>query len=298
MRLNSSLNGVRDGIHSLMSHRLQVVHKPGPENSDKHDILKVAKLIFGIDGDTKCLWYWRNGFRKETPFLKDIELLCSRMEYDWNKKQWHYFAWTHEEVADAVRRRQRMCLERPSFDDVVVNATVLLQNVLIGRAWPIAALSRWTHVVEGLKKIVFGAALGNVLIDSLAALAATMQIDEQDIQQKLQQAAAAEAKGDESGGKDLWAKHCARVFRVVRFWCDANRPWQAGVVLVCVATIDSLTSQLLGRNRKSAKLQDMADPELSIIARTSSRLLGLLQRWGDDSPWALLKYLGDSGSSG
>ena len=100
---------------------------------------------------------------------------------------------------------------------------------------PIACLSRWTNVVEALKLLVFGAALGGVMVDAFGVLSGFMQIDEADLEQRMQANARAELRGEEA--TDHYAKHCARVVRVAKFWSEPGRGWKSGAVLVCVASL-------------------------------------------------------------
>lgn len=284
LRLASSLNGVRDGIFDIISTSLRIVQEPGPERAEDTELWKVAHRIFNIDGDCTCLYVVKKGKKEPTTFLKQLQQLCLRVRFDWELKRWFYFAWTHEEASCPARRRARVTME-----DAVTDTTIMLSNIMLGKAWPIAALARWTHVVEGLKRMVFGAAAGGILIRALATLDKRMAINAPDVERNLQRAAQERAEGREVN--DGWHKHCARVLRVARFWADTEKSWRSGVVLVSVCTIDILAKHVLGHNHTPANLSDLVDPSTSQVARTTNQCLDLLA-WAADGPFALLRFLG------
>ena len=57
----------------------------------------------------------------------------------------------------------------------------------------------------------------------------------------------------------------SRILKLSPFFCDAQRKWQVGVVLVNVGVVDQLHWQILGATcvRAKADLFDMVDPRSS-----------------------------------
>jgi hypothetical protein len=229
----------------------------------------------------------RDGVARPTPFLLDVQELCRRAKFDRATSEWHIFAWTAEESEESIRSRTR--LPPLDKDRAVGDVVRLLQNLFLGKAWPIAALSRWSNVVKGLKLLVFGVAFGHVLTSALSLLGSSMKLDEGEVTNRLLAMAAAVAQGGQE--QDHWAKHCARVFRVAKFWAVRDHSWQSGIALLVCATTDKLTTQIFGKDHSMASLSDMVDPKTSIVAHTCARLHSLLLRWGSDTRWALLQYL-------
>lgn len=290
LRLSSSLNGMRDAIHSILELKLDLVLQAGPETIENHPFMLVCRHIFGVDGDLSFLYSHKNGQRTPKPFLIDLQELCKHVAYDADQGRWKYMAWTFEEHDTA--RRQGRPLPSMCREDAVCQASVLLQNVCFGKAWPIAALARWTHVVDGMKRLVFGIALGGILSDAFSLLGTAMRLDEAHVQARLAEVAASVAAG---GQDDGWAKHCARVLRVAKFWGQAEHKWKAGIVLIALAPVDRLTYLIMGTGQGPAKLNDMVDPEKSIVGRASQQILRLLSVWSDNednTTWTLLGELG------
>lgn len=285
LRINSSLNGIRDSIHDILDSRLDIIFAPGPETIDDHQFMAMCVSIFGCDGDLTQLYTTNpDGNRVPRPLLADLQAVCRRLDYDWDQKRWKYFAWSFEEHRDAsLARRPLPQVSRPN---AVSDAAALLQNALFGQAWPIAALSRWTHVVQGMKRMMLGVALGGILVSAFARLATTMRINETEIEEGLQAAA---RDGSET---DRWHRHCSRVLRVSRYWSDAERSWQACVVLLTVVPVDQMCYAIMGRERSPANLSDMVDPTGSLVARTQQLMLRLLRTWRGNVVWELLGRLG------
>ncbi len=58
-----------------------------------------------------------------------------------------------------------------------------------------AALSRWTNVMSGMKRAALGCALGGIIPEAFALLSALMGLYEEKVQEELAQALAKEARG-------------------------------------------------------------------------------------------------------
>lgn len=287
LRLNSTLNGVRDSIHDLLLRRISIVYEVAPPVNEDTELVKLCHLIFNIDGDETLIYTNRNGKRSPTAFLQDVQELSGKVKYDKERKKWIYFVWSHEESLAAARDRTTM--PTVTHDDAVTTLAIKLQSVLFGQAWPVGAVSRWTHIVEALKRTTFGAALGNILILAFASLGDRMSLDEATVQAQLETKAAAKAQGREVD--DRWEKHCSRIIRVSKFWGTDGKQWQTAVVLICTVAVDRLAQNILGRNHHSATLASMVDPGKSVVAKTVAFLLQLMTEWDDNGSWQLLNFM-------
>jgi len=82
LRLNTSMNGVRDGIFEIMGRTLDVFHQVGPASEAETELFRVAQLVFGLDQDLSFLWKRKGGRLVPTPFLVDIQELCRRLSFN------------------------------------------------------------------------------------------------------------------------------------------------------------------------------------------------------------------------
>lgn len=288
LRSSSCLNGVRDGIHHFVARSFRVLYNPAPAQGERHEFLEIATLVFGIDGESHFLQRWHGGRLVPTPFMHDLLELCSKVRFDRPSGEWQWWAF----APDGCSRNHRGRMSSADIDIAITDTTAMVQNVLVGCAWPVAALSRWTQVIDGLKRIVFGAALGGgVFIRCLARLGAG--IDEGSVHRDLEASARLAAQGLEA--EDGHTKHCARILRVARFWESPERPWQAAIVLICTSVIDKLSQKLLGKDHKKVTLTDLVDPGRSLVAQTASQYVELLRNFAGDSPWRLIGFVGPEG---
>lgn len=287
MRLNYILHTLQDSIHDLVSQSLRVEFGPGPADPEDNEIMTMATLIFGIDGDQSILYASQNGQKRATRFLEDLRDLCMVVQYDRAAQQWvcHTSALRAAD-ADIERRSSRV-----NFDEAVTVVCSKLHNVLFSKAWPVAVLSRWTHVVEALKRVTFGAALGGILVKALGALAGRLRIDDASVAAAEEDVARARAQAAGGEVDDSRAKRLSRVLRVSKFWSPKGVSWQTAVVLVCTVTIDRLAQRILGHSHQAVTLSDLVDPGRSVVATTASQCLSLLQSWIAGGPWSLLQYM-------
>lgn len=69
LRLNSSLNGVRDGLHDCLAKDMDLVFEPGPESVEGHPFMQACQAIFGCDGDLSFLHIMRGGGGRGLPLF-------------------------------------------------------------------------------------------------------------------------------------------------------------------------------------------------------------------------------------
>ena len=68
------------------------------------------------------------------------------------------------------------------FELCVDDIAVRLQSIFTARRWPVACLSRWTHVMPNVKLACLGAAMVGVLPKAFAHLGGHMGIKEEEVQ--------------------------------------------------------------------------------------------------------------------
>ena len=131
------------------------------------------------------------------------------------------------------------------FELCVDDIAVRLQSIFTARRWPVACLSRWTHVMPNVKLACLGAAMVGVLPKAFAHLGGHMGIKEEEVQRELASLAVLRAQGGEA--PDFWWQHCNRVLRVEKFFWPSERWWELAVCLVSAAAVGSLQYALFGR---------------------------------------------------
>ena len=175
----------------------------------------------------------------------------------------------------------------------VVMAPVM--KLFINRVWNTAALSRWTHITETLKRVTLGCAMGRLLRTALAGMSGQLNLDEHTINAALAKAAAAEERGEDPGVQQAWARHGKRVLKISTYFATPGRSVVLGCLLISLAVVDQLHHSIIGHGRENrATLWTMAHPFYSVVGVALQRVLSLMEVWfvGVGSPWHLLNWLG------
>ena len=247
----------------------------------------VVKTIFGIDGSESFLFKkGLDGNLEPTEFYKTLQALTEDIEFLPDGKVVVLFP------DDAFHRRLSASqLRRAAVDKVTEPAIVLF----IKRCWNAAALSRWTHITESLKRVVLGCAMGRILPRSLAAMSVHLKLDEASLDVALAKARAIEDKGGDPGVQQAWARHGKRILRISSYFGQANQSVAIGCLLIAITVVDNLHHGIIGHARKNrATLTSMAHPFRSIVGSALQKVLTLLEHWAmeDACPWHLLEWLG------
>ena len=292
MRLITSITGLRRAVRQIIAMKIEVRFEPVPE--DGGHFLKVAMLALALDGDSGLLWTTnKKGTKKETALYHDLVALDKICRYDAATDRWAYYAWAEE--ARAARTRDGQLLASVDMDQAVDEVSTLVTNIFLGTSWQIASLSRWTHVMEGMKRLALGCAMGGIIPAAFAALPAQMGLAEEKVKKDLEEALAKEARGEESNVG--WLKHCARVGKVALFWNQPAQQVRLIISLKSSVVADELHWCFVGKkNMGRANLTSLVDPVDSAIGKSLARICALLSDWGPASPeWELLTYMRQDG---
>ena len=292
MKMSTALSALAMGMRQVLRSSLRL-RAPGPGASTpgaESEFLEVVHTIYGIDGNEDRLYREVKGTRVPTAFYQDILDLSDRVHFDSDGGMSFFLS------SDA--RHTSADLHR-IMHDAVEYALEPLMNMFVLHRWEVAALSRWTHVTENLKRTVLGVVAGRVLPRSVAALQVAMQLNEQKIDAILAKAAAVEAAGGKDGSC-AWAKAAKGVIRVSKYFSDTSNYWRMGCILLVSGVCDRLHHGLVGYKRTAkATLQSLVDPETSLVAVAQESLLDLLETYTLDRGcrWFLLTWLGVQSAS-
>ena len=283
LRKNSSMRGFQKGIQVAIQNKLQVREGVRPHNG----FLELAHLAYGIDGNDEYLFTrpkHPDDPKKPKKFYRALLTLAASCHFDPDGSM----------VAFVQRRPGQTWaqLKLAAVEEVVA----AFNAVFVHSSWNIAALSRWTHVGENLKKLIVGMAAGGVLADAIALMAGKMGVDKQEaeLDKILEADAAAQKAGGEQGQKVPWAKHAKRCMKVSQFFQDPGCRWRAGAILVVSSIGDKLLYAILGHDQRNrADLNAMVGPRKSVVAVALAACLAKLRVWNLDPgvPWALLSWL-------
>lgn len=175
---NRTVDGLREGIFAHVRLHLEIrVGRPPNNDSLRH----APQTILGTDGDDSLLV---SGLEqeKQTPWFKALLSMVENCNFDRDSGKWLFF----------TPSRTGLDLAKTEREAVQMIAEPLCQ-VLVHRRWETAALSRWTGVLDCLKRLAIGIAMNGVLPTALGNLPSRLGITDQKLEiekQSVQQKAA------------------------------------------------------------------------------------------------------------
>ena len=179
-------------------------------------------------------------------------------------------------------------------DDVLKKFAEPLLECFVFGGWQDGALSRWTAVMENLKKVTVGAAFNAALLKNLSSLAANMNLTEATVNRMLEEIKEKRRRGQESD--DKWANHCSRVVRVSLSLRDPGKRWQCAVALNTALIVDRLHWDILPDERmekRMAGLTEMVDPYKSIVCKALHRVVLEMDDYKEEAKvFGILRALG------
>ncbi len=177
MKVGNAVTNLVSSIQEIVKKKLEFRIGLPPDNLD---LFNVMLLIFGIDNHSAAFTVDRNGVRRETKFYKELKWMAQCSRFDPFTGKWTYY------VVDGVR---------PSVAEAVGFISAPLVSFFAGRHWKTAALSRWTGVMEVVKKVVLGSVFGNMLPNALGGMSSSMDITEASLKIEIAENAAKAMRG-------------------------------------------------------------------------------------------------------
>ena len=287
MRVSTTLQTFHSTLHAVVSNCAKVsLRKEGGSGDDDSDFTKVVKSLFAVNGcDAHLHKTLAGGVKVPTRFWENVLALCLSCSVTPSGKLTLYV-----DDSPASRLLSATDLRKAAVDSFMEPMSYLF----VHRAWKAAALSRWTHISEALKKVVLGCLLGRIVPLALATISTSLRVDERAVEDAMAKFSELEKKGGASEGASAWAKHGKRVMRISKFFAQEGQSWQLGCLTVTTCMLDHFHHAIIGHGGGTrANLSTMVDPRKTIIGSTLQMCLEHLKSWTFEagSPWCLLKWL-------
>ena len=281
LRLSSSLKSLQSSLkHALSSMLIIRCGRQPPAAAD--DFMFKVHSVFNIDGTEEFLFsICKDGSKKPTAFLETLVDLSRLCEFT---PAGDVIAYTGEFPHAPAGRVREFAIERIMQP---------LDALFVERRWSIAAVSRWTHVMENLKRVVLGCLCGRLIIHAISGMTTRLTVSEADMDAALTKAQRRELETGESPNMS-WAKDGKRLLKVARYMASPGRSWQLGCILLTASICDALHYGITGTKRGRANLHTMVDPADSIVGKALQNACEMCSdfRFEGDSPWATLASLG------
>lgn len=278
MKLNRTIDGLRQEFAAQVRNCLEFRIGEPPAN----DAFQKALLeVLGIDGDMSMFQADSPAGRKLTAWYTDVEKMANHSRFDPLTGKWLYYLPSCTTV-----------LQVASKDRAVEFIVAPLVKVFLLRRWETAALSRWTGVSKGLKRMGLGIMMNGVLSQALGGLQRRLRYTQEALREQMKKNEAKLLAGEEAD--DTVVKNMSRVMKISAYFSESSRCSEVGVTLSVVSIIDKLHWRVLGSKGKHAKanLSAMVDPVRSCIATASAELLECMDGWSAEGRWALLRWFG------
>ena len=136
--------------------------------------------------------------------------------------------------------------------------TVALTNLMVHRVWERSAQSRWTYLLNMLKRAAFGFAAGRILPRALSDMQICWKVD-QSMTTLLEKLVEADVG-------NYIARNRLRLLRVTSTMCSQKFGWQLALEITALNMVDPLLYEILGDGEKlRVGLLDMVNPETSPV---------------------------------
>lgn len=281
LRLSWSLSALQCGLKLAVESRL-VMRCGRQPPAAAANFLAMVQIVFSIDGSEDFLFKrGTHGDRQPTAFYETIVELTNTCEVTAAGDLIVYIGDFPHAAQGQVKELALERIMRP------------LTALFVERRWSVAAISRWTHVMETLKRVVLGCLLGRVIIQAMASMTKRLGKEERELDAILEKAHRKEIDTGEAPNV-AWAKDGKRLLKVARYMATPGRSWQFGCILLATSVCDQLHYGITGTGRGRANLHMMTDPADTILGKALASLWELCSdfRLDSGSRWALLTWLG------
>lgn len=276
MRQGRSLATLRDAVLQLVNRHLEVRKERRPADIDARGSW-LADLLYSGSG-TEHLWVTTaSGEVRKGRLLMDLQAVTDA--FDLGADGSPIVHWCHKDGAIG----KGCCNSR---EEAVEKTAVPLLNWLIHRSWDAASVSRWTYVLNNLRKIAVGFLSNSLLPKALAEMQVFCGVT-QGMERMLAKMLAAD-EGNFSAREKL------RLLKICQSLCKPKAAWQIATVITVLALVDKILWSILGFDRRHrATLGSLLDESSSPLAMCQRALLDHLSYWSAlASHWALFAAMG------
>lgn len=213
-----------DNLAKLVDQLCERVLSPPPAGETHDRIHRVFTLLYQMDGahhDRKG--GGKSALFQDVPFLLAMD--NSGME---NKNRFVHHCWTDS--------------GRPCCHDLADTKAKMVRpywNIFAAHSFPVASLSRWTHIRTVLAIIAAGFVARNILVASLLPALAVSSDPEL-------AAAAINIASLGSGDADRQVEHSMRKFKVQQSLVDPSTPYQVAIVYLTCSVLDRMVYHPMG----------------------------------------------------
>lgn len=272
-------NRVADGLSSTFREHVRVrleVRLGQPPELDS--LIAATRQVLGIDGDFSLLEAGGAAPQLIAWFRSVMDML-EKCPFDRSTGKWLHYS------VEPTHAGRLVAAER-----AIGEMSDALVRVFVTKRWETAALSRWTGVMNCLKRMALGILMNGALASCLGSLRQRLGATEEQLQHELKKNAARAASGEDVD--DTVATNLSRILRVSVFFSDPTRKWQVGVTLISVAVVDKLHWDILGAQgrKRKATLAEMAGPSGNVVASAQAKFVALLDGWSEAGAWSLLEW--------
>ena len=275
---------LREEIHLQVGRRLRVVESPQPEDRSAR-AERLAQLLFAGDSDN---WLYRqssSGERSKSQVLLDIEALVAAVDFGNpdSEEIIHYCCIQEGDAAHAEGAAPGgpCCRDRQESVDKV---SAPLIQWFCHRAWEQAADSRWTKIVNLLRRVLTGLLAQRILPVCLSGMQTSWDIDESMI--------AALERIVRADRDDFHSRNKLRLLRVCKALCPLAAAADIAIILQCMLTVDPVLYDLLGGSSPDqvrASLADLCCWDRNPISNAQACIVEKLRAWGEEGPeWEAL----------
>lgn len=282
---------LRQELRRAIAGDLEVRYTALPADFEEVGQKLMGFLFTGEDSD--ALWCWNPKLRRQepTPLKKDLDSFCRVANFAASGPRWvHVCRDESSSNAQVSGRRSPCCKSRA---EAIEKTVAVVATAVLGRAWKIATLSRWTNVTSTLRKFCFLNSAGGFLVEALKSVKAHWGLND-----GLVPTLSREIAKDQN---DFPARNKLRLLRIVKGLGGGpvvNQ--QLALATTCLRLVDDVLFGILGGpSRERVSLATLLHPFSSPICRCQERLLGLASCFAvgaEDEQvaegWELLAHLG------
>lgn len=282
MRQNRFATGLRDAIVSVLEEKLEIRYEPRPdENREKTK--QIMGWLFGDERQDHLYVKGPNGQRKPGRLLQDVEELIDVLDVGLADPG-SLVHWCSKGTARSSANTP-CCVDR---SEAISKIAVPFLNLFVHRGWETCAVSRWTYVMNMLRKIGMSIAFGGILLDALRHMMVFWQVD-MSMVSTLERMVAADQN-------DFASRNRLRLLRVCKCFCAEGTPSRLAGLIVALSTADEVLYDILGHeSREKVNLAKLLDESDSPLSRCQGAIFSLLSAWGAEEPgWVLFSALGGS----
>lgn len=292
MRFSKNVDVLTAEIRFQISQNFEVRRAPCTEEF-KQPGMRLIKAIYGGE-QSSALWRWdeKRGRFVETPFLCDLQGLCSVTTFGGDGPAWVRHCYVTEDPPEARSGQQvGVACCRSSAESIQKIADQVL-NLCAGRAWQVAHLQRWTNVSSVCRRFAMLSAAGNILIGSLRGVKTHWGLADG--------LAAELARVVDADRNDFSPRNKLRLLRIVQGLSADDARVHMAIATITGDMVDKVLFSILGGpQRPRVPISALVDPVTSPIVECQCNLRQCLEKFDDQvgdentpSPWLLFNLLG------